>query len=119
MAGAGLDHKGVRAREARRGTHACAVFFMGDICSRHQSRRLEIESMMAACRHRITLSRVGALIARKLDFDQSGHAASSTSRQESGAKVNSAKPLSANFASVGISTLPREISSTMYSAAAV
>jgi hypothetical protein len=75
--------------------------------------------MIAACRRRITFSRVGALIARRNDFDQSVLAASSTSRQESGAKVNSAKPLSAHFASVGISTLPREISSTMYSAAAV
>jgi hypothetical protein len=75
--------------------------------------------MMAACRHRITFSRVDAPIARSSDFHQSVHAASSTSLQESGAKVNSAKPLSAHFASVGISALPREISSAMYSAAAV
>jgi hypothetical protein len=75
--------------------------------------------MIAVCRHRITFSWVDEPIARMSDFDQSIHAASSTSPRESGAKVIFAKPTERTFASVGISTLPRAISSSMYPTAAL
>jgi hypothetical protein len=74
--------------------------------------------MITVCRHRITFSWVDVPIAQMSDFDESIHAASSTSQRESGAKVISAKPTERIFASVGISTLPRAISSSMYSTAA-